>query len=166
MLLENRTEFVILFAMKIRSAKIQDAKAICSLINYYAEQDKMLFRSMVDIYENLRSFTVAEQDGRVVGCCALQIIWSDLAEIKSLAVEEANAGKRIGRMLLDSALEQARELGVQRVFALTLAPEYFEKMGFKRIEMDALPMKVWTDCAKCPQAGKLRRSSSHKNRIS
>ena len=151
MLLENRTEFVILFAMKIRSAKIQDAKAICSLINYYAEQDKMLFRSMVDIYENLRSFTVAEQDGRVVGCCALQIVWADLAEIKSLAVEEADAGKGIGRMLLDSALEQARELGVQRVFALTLAPAYFEKTGFKRIEMDALPMKVWTDCAKCPK---------------
>jgi len=106
---------------------------------------------MVDIYENLRSFVVAEQDGRVVGCCALQIIWADLAEIKSLTVEEANAGKGIGRMLLNSALEQARELGVQRVFALTLAPGYFEKMGFKRIEMDALPMKVWTDCAKCPK---------------
>jgi amino-acid N-acetyltransferase len=149
--IENQTEFVILFAMKIRSAKIQDAKAICSLINYYAEQDKMLFRSMVDIYENLRSFTVVEKDGRVVGCCALQIIWSDLAEIKSLAVEEANAGKGIGRMLLNSALEQAQELGVQRVFALTLATGYFEKLGFKRIEMDALPMKVWTDCAKCPK---------------
>ncbi len=137
--------------MKVRSAKISDAKAICSLINYYAEQDLMLFRSMVDIYENLRSFTVAELDGRVVGCCALQIIWADLAEIKSLAVEEAQAGKGIGKMLLDLAIEQARELGVQRVFALTLAPSYFEKMGFERIEMDALPMKVWTDCAKCPK---------------
>jgi len=76
--------------MKVRSAKISDVKAIYALINSYAERDKMLFRSMADIYENLQAFTVAELNGNVVGCCALQIIWSDLAEIKSLAVDEAN----------------------------------------------------------------------------
>ena len=67
--------------MNIRSAKITDVEAICSLINYYAERDKMLFRSMADIYENLQAFIVAELDGNVVGCCALQIVWSDLAEM-------------------------------------------------------------------------------------
>ncbi|MHC4639236.1 MAG: GNAT family N-acetyltransferase, partial [Planctomycetota bacterium] len=74
--------------MKVRNAKITDAKAIYALISSYAEQDKMLFRSLADIYENLQTFTVVELNGNVVGCCSLQVIWSDLAEIKSLAVDE------------------------------------------------------------------------------
>lgn len=137
--------------MKVRSAKIPDVRAIYSLINFYAERDKMLFRSMADIYENLQAFIVAELNGNVVGCCALQIVWSDLAEIKSLAVDEANTEKGIGKMLVAAAIEQARQLGLPRVFALTLNPDFFEKLGFKVIEKDALPMKVWSDCAKCPK---------------
>ena len=137
--------------MKVRSAKIADAKAIYALINSYAERDKMLFRPMADIYENLQAFTVAELDVNVVGCCALQIIWSDLAEIRSLAVDEANTEMGIGKMLVAAAIEQATRLGVPRVFALTLNPDFFEKLGFKVIEKDALPMKVWSDCAKCPK---------------
>lgn len=137
--------------MEVRSAKISDAKAIYGLINSYAERDKMLFRSMADIYENLQSFTAAELNGRVVGCCALQIIWSDLAEIKSLAVDEANTGTGVGKMLVTAATEQAHQLGLPRVFALTLDPGFFEKLGFQVIAKDALPMKVWSDCAKCPK---------------
>jgi len=137
--------------MKVRSAKIPDAEVIYSLINSYAERDKMLFRSMADIYENLQAFTVAELDGNVVGCCALQIIWSDLAEIKSLAVDEAKKGRGVGKAIVRAAIEQAEELGISKVFALTLEPDFFEKMGFKIIEKDALPMKVWSDCAKCPK---------------
>ena len=137
--------------MKVRSAKISDVKAIYSLINYYAEQDKILFRSMADIYENLQSFLVAELNGKMVGCCALQVIWSDLAEIKSLAVDEANKGTGVGKALVTAGLEQAAELGLTRVFALTLDPGFFEKLGFRRIEKETLPMKVWSDCAKCPK---------------
>jgi len=137
--------------MKVRSAKIPDAEVIYSLINSYAERDKMLFRSMADIYENLQAFTVAELDGNVVGCCALQIIWSDLAEIKSLAVDEAKKGRGVGKAIVRVAIKQAEELGISKVFALTLEPDFFEKMGFKIIEKDALPMKVWSDCAKCPK---------------
>ncbi len=137
--------------MEVRSAKITDAKAIYSLINSYAEQDKMLFRSMADIYENLQAFTIAELDGKVVGCCALQIIWSDLAEIKSLAVDEGHKNQGIGKSLVTAALEQAAHLDLPRVFALTLDPDFFEKLGFKIIEKDSLPMKVWSDCAKCPK---------------
>jgi len=137
--------------MKVRSAKISDAEAIYSLVNFYAERDKMLFRPLADIYENLQAFTVAELDGNVVGCCALQIIWSDLAEIKSLAVDEANTDKGIGKMLVSAATEQARQMGLPRVFALTLNPAFFEKLGFKVIEKEALPMKVWSDCATCPK---------------
>ncbi len=137
--------------MNIRSAKISDAKAIYSLINFYAERDKMLFRSMADIYKNLQAFTVVELEGNVVGCCALEIIWSDLAEVKSLAVDEANTEKGIGKMLVTAAAEQTRQLGLQRLFALTLKPDFFEKLGFAIVEKETLPMKVWSDCAKCPK---------------
>lgn len=137
--------------MKVRSAKITDAKAIYSLINSYAEQNKMLFRSMADIYENLQSFTVVELNGRAAGCCALQVIWSDLAEIKSLAVDQTNTKKGIGSALVAAAVEQAAKLGAAKVFALTLYPDFFEKAGFEVIQKDKLPMKVWSDCAKCPK---------------
>jgi len=137
--------------MKVRSAKIDDAKAIYSLINSYAERDKMLFRSMADIYENLQTFTVAELNGNVVGCLSLQVIWSDLAEIKSLAVNKENTGAGVGKALVAAATEQARQLGITRIFALTLNPDFFQKLGFKIVEKDTFPMKVWSDCAKCPK---------------
>jgi amino-acid N-acetyltransferase len=137
--------------MKVRSAKISDVENISVLINWYAEQDKMLFRSKEDIYESLQSFIVAEVKGDVAGCCSLEVIWSDLGEIKSLAVEEKSIGTGIGRMLVKAAVERARKLGLARVFALTLNPEFFEKSGFDRVAKYTLPMKVWSDCARCPK---------------
>jgi amino-acid N-acetyltransferase len=137
--------------VNIRSAKISDVKAIHALISSYAERDRMLFRSLADIYKNLQAFIVAELDDDVVGCCALEIIWSDLAEIKSLAVDESNKEKGIGKMLVTAAVIQAFEIGVMRVFALTLEPEFFEKLGFSVVEKEQLPMKVWSDCARCPK---------------
>ena len=137
--------------MNIRSAKISDAKAIQALINSYAERDKMLFRSLADIYENLQTFIVAELDETIVGCCALEVIWADLAEIKSLAVNGAKKEQGIGRALVVAALERAAELGVPKVFALTLEPNFFVKSGFEVVEKDELPMKVWSDCARCPK---------------
>lgn len=137
--------------MKIRNATISDAKAICTLINDYAEQDRMLFRSLADVYERLQTFLVAELDGAIVGCCALEIIWSDLAEIKSLAVARRCKGQGIGTQLVAGALDQARRLGVPRLFALTLEPQFFEKRGFDVVAKEQLPMKVWSDCARCPK---------------
>jgi amino-acid N-acetyltransferase len=137
--------------MKVRNARIPDAKAICSLINYYAEHDKMLFRSMAEIYENLQTFLVAERDDQLIGCCALEVIWSDLAEVKSLAVVAEDRGKGVGMALVTAALDQARQLGVPRVFALTLEPKFFERAGFMVVKKEELPMKVWSDCARCPK---------------
>ena len=137
--------------MDVRSATISDAKAINALINSYAERDRMLFRSLADIYENLQTFIVAELDETIVGCCALEVIWADLAEIKSLAIDEACKGKGIGRALVAAAVEQAAKLGVPKVFALTLEPGFFEKAGFAIVEKEALPMKVCSDCARCPK---------------
>ena len=142
---------VYFLSMNVRTARISDVKTIHSLINFYAERDKMLFRSMADIYKNLQAFTVAEDAGNVVGCCALEVVWSDLAEIKSLAVDQSHTDKGVGKLLVAAAIEQARELGVPRVFALTLEREFFEKLGFHVIEKEKLPMKVWSDCARCPK---------------
>ena len=137
--------------MNVRSAKISDAKAIHALIGSYAERDRMLFRSLADIYENLQIFTVVELDGCVVGCCALEVIWADLAEIKSLAVNGAKKQMGIGKALVAAALEQATKLGVPKVFALTMEPDFFVKLSFSVVEKDKLPMKVWSDCARCPK---------------
>ncbi len=135
--------------MNVRNAKISDVKAIHSLISSYAGLDRMLFRSPADIYEKLQTFSVAELDGRVVGCCSLEIIWSDLGEIKSLAVDQAYTNRGAGTMLVTAALEQAAALGVPKVFALTLEPAFFQKLGFEIVEKKGLPMKVWSDCARC-----------------
>jgi amino-acid N-acetyltransferase len=137
--------------MDIRNARISDVKAINALVSSYAERDRMLFRSMADIYENLQTFTVAVLDGNVVGCCALEIIWADLAEIKSLAVDESNKNKGIGRMLVNDSIEKAIRIGVPRVFALTMELAFFVKLGFVMVEKEELPMKVWSDCARCPK---------------
>lgn len=149
--MKSRKQGSILEPMKVRNARIRDAKAICSLINFYAEHDKMLFRSMAEIYENLQTFLVAERDGRLIGCCALEVIWSDLAEVKSLAVAADERGKGVGMALVAAAVDQARQLGVPRVFALTLEPKFFERAGFAVVKKEELPMKVWSDCARCPK---------------
>jgi amino-acid N-acetyltransferase len=135
--------------MNARKANVNDVKAIHGLINAYAERDQMLFRSMADIYKNLQTFSVVEDDGQVVGCCALEVIWSDLAEIKSLAVEETHKGRGAGAMLVNAEVEQAKRLGLPKVFGLTLKPQFFEKLGFKIVDKSYLPMKVWSDCARC-----------------
>jgi amino-acid N-acetyltransferase len=137
--------------MNVRSANVNDVKAINGLINTYAERDQMLFRSLADIYTNLQTFFVAENDGQVIGCCALEVIWSDLAEVKSLAVDENHKGSGVGSSLVNAAVEKAKLIGVPKVFGLTLKPEFFEKLGFKVVDKNELPMKVWSDCARCPK---------------
>ena len=135
--------------MKIRDALISDVESIDGLISSHAELDRMLFRSQADICENLQSFVVAEEDGAVVGCCALQVLWKELAEVKSLAVDEEFFGRGAGKELVTAAIEQAKRLGFSKVFTLTLEPEFFERLGFVRVEKESLPMKVWRDCARC-----------------
>jgi amino-acid N-acetyltransferase len=137
--------------MDIRDAKISDAREIHRLVNYYAELDKMLFRSLADVYENLLTFMVAEIDGKIAGCCGLEVIWEDLAEIKSLAINQNSCGKGVGKALVTAVCEKAKKVGVANIFALTLEPEFFTKLGFERVDRKVLPMKVWSDCARCPK---------------
>ena len=134
----------------IRKAKINDAKEIYELVNYYAKKGILLPRSLNSIYENIRDFWVYEKDGKIVGCVALHIVWEDLAEIRSLAVREEYQGEGIGCKLVEKAIEEARELGIEKVFSLTYIKEFFIKnFGFKQVDKSVLPQKVWGECINC-----------------
>lgn len=135
----------------IRKATIADVKAIHKLLMNYASAGMMLSRSLSDLYEAIRDFYVWEESGEVVGTVCLHICWEDLAEVRSLAVDNAHEGRGIGRKLVESCLVEARQLGLKRIFALTYQETFFEKMGFKIIEKSELPHKIWGDCIKCPK---------------
>jgi amino-acid N-acetyltransferase len=128
-----------------------DIPRIHSLVNEFASQGEMLGRSLSELYEGLRDFVVVEENGVVLGCSALHINWEDLAEVRSLAVDHGQQGKGFGKALVQACVEEARELGISQVYALTYQPVFFEKLGFSRISKDSLPHKIWADCLKCPQ---------------
>lgn len=136
----------------IRQARTSDAGEICGLINYYAERGRMLHRSLESIYEGLREFLVALEGDRIVGCVAVDVFWSDLAEIKSLAVAPSHRGKGIGGILMDAAFKNAIGIGVRKLFALTYEKDFFLKHGFNIIDRETLPEKVWRECIYCPKA--------------
>ena len=138
----------------IRNARLDDVPAIRDLINEHAERGRMLFRSLANLYESLRDFKLYETDGQIVGCCALQIIWSDLAEIKSLAVSQDHQRRGIGAQLVQSVVEEARQLRLPQVFTLTLERDFFAHQGFRKVSMESLPLKVWSDCVRCPKQDK------------
>lgn len=135
----------------VRTARIPDARIIHQLLNHFAKTGLMLSSSLSEIYENIRSFYVFEEQGEVVGVVRLQVCWEDLAEIRSLAVAESVGGRGIGRELVEACLVEARQLGLKKVFALTYKPGFFAKMGFSEIEKSELPHKIWRDCIQCPQ---------------
>ncbi|HHH76188.1 MAG TPA: N-acetyltransferase [Phycisphaerae bacterium] len=136
--------------MKTRHAKIQDAAAVCELINYYAERGLMLHRSMESFYDSLREFIVAVDDeGRIVGCAAIDVMWSDLAEVKSLAVAPDMRRGGIGSEMIKAALADARTIGVKKLFSLTYEQRFFERHGFSVIDREQLPEKVWRECIAC-----------------
>jgi len=135
----------------LRAARPQDAPALQALIDSFAAEGLMLPRTLAELYENLRDFIVYESNGEVLGCVALHIIWGDLAEVKSLAVSQKLHGRGVGSDLVNAALEQARELGIPRVFALTFRSSFFERLGFVKIEKHELPQKIWGECIRCPK---------------
>jgi amino-acid N-acetyltransferase len=135
--------------MVIRKARIQDVLEMQKLINLFAERGDLLPRSLNQLYENLRDFFVLEEDGRILGTCALHVNWGDLAEVMALTVDDSRQGKGLGRELVDRCLGEAEALGISRVFALTYKPDFFAKLGFRLIDKSELPQKVWTECIHC-----------------
>lgn len=146
MLSVHRSKFKML-----RKAKILDIKQIHSLINQYAKKDLMLPRSMNEIYETMRDFWVYVRNNRVIGCAALHVSWSKLAEIKSLAVGNKYRNRGIGTQLIQVCLKEAKDIGVRQVFVLTYNPQYFRRFGFRRVKNDTLPHKIWAECINCPK---------------
>jgi amino-acid N-acetyltransferase len=138
-------------ATMLRPATIHDVPRIQEIINSHAELGKMLFKSLAQLYEDLRDFAVYEEDGRVLGCVALTIIWADLAEVRSLAVDESAIGRGIGRQLVEWTIGEARRLQIRKLMSLTYEERFFQKLGFEVVEKDTLPLKVWSDCVRCPK---------------
>jgi len=134
----------------IKKAKIADATAIKSILDEYANQRKLLARSLQYIIENIREFHLATIDNEVIGTCALKVSTVDLAEIKSLAVKEAYMKEGIGSKLIEAVLSEGKDLGVKEFFALTYVPDFFYKKGFIMIQKEDLPHKIWTECVHCP----------------
>ena len=142
----------------LRKATIDDIEKIYKLINDFAAKNVMLPRSLSELYENIRDFFVFIQDDTLVGCAALHIFWKDLAEIKSVAILESRQHKGIGRKLVRVCIREARKLRIAKMFVLTYVPEFFEKCGFKRVDKETLPHKIWSECVKChkfPDCGEI-----------
>jgi amino-acid N-acetyltransferase len=135
----------------IRRANVQDVKAIKEIIEPYAKKEIMLPRPLSELYESIRNFYVCEEEGDIIGCCALQVSWQDMAEVLSLAVKPEYTRKGIGSILLDACLNDAEELKVNTVFTLTYAVPFFEKKGFHVVDKHTLPHKIWSGCIKCPK---------------
>ncbi|HNQ65849.1 MAG TPA: N-acetyltransferase [Smithella sp.] len=135
----------------LRKARIDDVKIIHRLINLSSGKGEMLPRSLMDIYGSLRDFFVYydEDESRIIGICAMNIIWANLAEIRSLYVEESHRGKGVGRVLVEACISEAITLGLFKVFTLTYKKDFFLKLGFKEIDRNLLPEKIWSDCFRC-----------------
>ena len=137
--------------MKMEKAKIKDATQMHQLVNYFADKGDMLARPLSEMYENIRDYFVVREGERVVACVALHVCWSDLAEIKSLAVTEESQGQDIGTHLVEACLKEANQLGIATVFCLTYRPTFFERFGFSQVDKMELPHKIWAECYRCPK---------------
>ena len=139
--------------MKIRPAAQQDVHTIVRIIAHYASQGLMLPRSHGALSASLEHYVVADLNGEVVGCGGLELYSSDVAEIYGLATAPQNSLRGTGSAIVQALIEKARTENLSQVFALTLVPGFFEKMGFRTVEHKDLPMKVWKDCVACPKFG-------------
>ena len=119
--------------VSMRKARVNDVPVIGKIINNHAQKGIMLPRPVSRIYDNLRDYTVIESGSEIVGCGALHVMWSDLAEVKSVAVAEESQRQGIGDQLVEACLKEAREIGIPTVFCLTYKPAFFEKFNFSQL---------------------------------
>lgn len=137
--------------MQYRKATMADIPAVYELINEYAVQGLMLRRPLMFLYESVRDFVVAvdEATGEILGVGGLHIMWHDLAEVRSLAVKAGTTKKGVGRGIVEYLVEEAKAIGLKRVFALTYQQGFFEKCGFTVVQKETMPQKVWKECVYC-----------------
>jgi amino-acid N-acetyltransferase len=135
----------------LEKARIQDIPQMHRLVNHFANRGEMLPRPLSELYENVRDFFVVREDEQVIACAALHVSWSDLAEIRSVAVAEGSQNRGVGDQLIDACIEEAQDIGIRTVFCLTYRPAFFEKHGFSQVDKMELPRKIWTECYRCPK---------------
>ena len=134
----------------VEKARVSDVSQIHRLIHTFAERGEMLPRPLSEIYENIRDyFIIRDENEKVIACVALHVNWSDLAEIKSMAVAEAYQRQGLGSQLLQACLEDTTKLSIPSVFCLTYKPGFFKKAGFYVVDKMELPHKVWNECFRC-----------------
>jgi len=137
--------------IKVDRARVSDAASMHQMISRFADKGEMLPRALSELYEDIRDYFVVRQEDRIIACAALHVTWADLAEIRSLAVDEREQNQKIGSLLVQACLEEAGGLGIPRVFCLVRKPAFFEKHGFQLIDKTELPQKVWAECYRCPK---------------
>jgi amino-acid N-acetyltransferase len=135
----------------LRKAGIEDVKKIHAVVNLSASRGEMLPRALGELYDNMRDYFVYEEGGTILGTCALHICWEDLAEIRSVCVDEPARRKGIGKLLVDACIAEAKTFDLKRIFLLTYQHEFFGKCGFQAVDKKELPQKIWSDCIKCPK---------------
>ena len=135
--------------IEYRKANLSDAEEILALINYFAEKGLMLPRTRNTLYEGIREFVVAVDDDKIIGTGSLHIIWNDLAEIRALAVDHYYHGKGVGRRIVEILLKEAISLQCPKLFTLTYQVDFFEHIGFKLVNKEDMPHKVWKECINC-----------------
>jgi len=129
----------------VRRARATDIRAIRDLVRPFAESRVLVSKDAVTYYESLQEFRVAEVDGDLVGCGALHVMWEDLAEIRTLAVSPQAKGTGVGSILLEALVQDARDLGLRRLFCLTFELDFFARHGFAPIEGRAVSPEVYTE---------------------
>ncbi|MFC1517798.1 N-acetyltransferase [Candidatus Margulisiibacteriota bacterium] len=133
----------------IRKAKLKDAGMIAALIKVYADEQKMLHRKRKDVAENIRDYFVVDINKNIIGCVALHLYNENLSEIKALAVDKKFLKQDWGKRLIEKCLEEAINLEIPKIFALTYIPDFFKKYGFKKMDKAELPEKIWKECMEC-----------------
>lgn len=136
-----------------RQAKFSDVEEIYNLIAGYAGQGLMLPKPHSVLYETIREFIVAEEIStkKIVGTGALHMTWNELAEVRSMAVHEDYKRNGIGADIVRKLLAEGVEVGVKKFFTLTYSPQFFQSLGFKTVDKNTLPHKIWKECIECPK---------------
>ena len=139
--------------MEIRPARTSDIKGIRTLIDTYAVGKRLLTKETVTLYESVQEFSVAIENGEVVGCGALHVLWEDLAEVRTVAVIERLRGTGVGHQLMQAIEERAREIGVKRIFCLTFETDFFGRHGFEEIQGTPVDADVYAEMLRSYDAG-------------
>ncbi len=133
----------------IRKAKYNDVESIQNLMCIFSETGKVLFRSLDEIRENISSFWVYEKNDQLIGVCSLKKDWGRLVELRSLGVDPRYSGQGIGTKMVEASLKEALSTDCDTLFVLTYAVSMFKRLGFRTIDKERLPHKVWNDCNAC-----------------